>query len=343
MRLAILVLLAGVAQAQTQPPALLKNARIALRLDTGRVLIVGGSIVLKEKAESLYSQSMETLPETPGYSPLQPIEKIMRVSPDYMRRFKTDPETIWKAGDRWTIYTGAGVPLPAVIESISFGYYCGGISGYATAVARFEDPRVVNIVAGLRSGEYLAAPAPGLPSVSVQPLTPVNIQHDSAAINVAEKALLELGRKIVGDEDWQAEGSDEVRRMNRAWLTSDLRHSVRVLQWRLTGRTPLLLMESVWTDNGKPVFAGNGVIEEGSPLAILAFEPGPAKMMRVPEIMFDGWQRSEAGAFLNAWSVGKRLFVLLHSVGYEGFSVELMEIVPGKGFVPTGIAFGAGC
>lgn len=36
-------------------------------------------------------------------------------------------------------------------------------------------------------------------------------------------------------------------------------------------------------------------------------------------------------------------FVLIHSQGYEGSSVELLEIVSGKGLVSTGIQFGSGC
>ena len=53
------------------------------------------------------------------------------------------------------------------------------------------------------------------------------------------------------------------------------------------------------------------------------------------------WDEYEP-VFRNAWVIGNRRFVLKLTRYYEGFATELMELVPGKGLVPTGIFYGDG-
>jgi hypothetical protein len=53
------------------------------------------------------------------------------------------------------------------------------------------------------------------------------------------------------------------------------------------------------------------------------------------------WDEYEP-VFRNAWVIGNRRFVLKFTRYYEGFATELMELVPGKGLVPTGIFYGDG-
>ncbi len=228
----------------------------------------------------------------------------------------------------------------------SFGYYCGGIGGYAAAIARIQNPHLSEVITGLRSGEYLAAPVKGLDAVSESPLVPVDLLHESKEVGKIEKILLESSRKIVDSDSWKAKEAAEARQIDTAFLnTRDLRCDSRVLRWRVPGRKPLLFVESVWTDaQGKPLFGGNAVIEEGNELAVLNFNSKEGELMRVVETLrAGGWTRPEGGIFLNAWVVGVRRFVLIHTQGYEGFSIDLMEIVPAKGLVDTGIHFGAGC
>jgi hypothetical protein len=49
------------------------------------------------------------------------------------------------------------------------------------------------------------------------------------------------------------------------------------------------------------------------------------------------------GYFRGTWQIGTRTFVLTNETGYEGFSVALMELIKGKGLVPAGPGFAAGC
>ena len=328
------------ARAWAQPPELLRNARIALRLDSGKVLIVGGSIE-KKSGQDLYDRTMEQLPHEPGHSPLQPIEEIFLVSAAYMAQFRIDPATNWRAGDRWVVYTAAGSPLPVVIESISFGYYCGGIGGYATALAHFENPGIANTVAGLRAEAYLAAPVRGLSGVSERPMVPAGPTDASL-----DEELLNYARRIVGSDDWEATwpGAHEV---NHNFLNSgNLKFEGHFYDWRSPGSKPLIFAELFWRDEkNSAVFAANAVLDGTSPKNVLAFDTNPGRLMRFQEVALDlnNWKPQEPGAFLNSWAIGARQFVLMASYGYEGFSVELMELVPGKGLVPAGISFGSGC
>jgi hypothetical protein len=66
--------------------------------------------------------------------------------------------------------------------------------------------------------------------------------------------------------------------------------------------------------------------------------------MRAPEtISAGGWVRPESGMFQNAWAVGNRRFVLEFTALCEGFHLDLKELRPSRGLVPTPPHFGAGC
>jgi hypothetical protein len=315
----------------------IQSARIALRLSDGEILIIGGQLRDSKDPSGIYEPSMESLPASAGHSPLQPLDKIFRVSPEYLFQFQIDPETKWRPGERWKVYPGAGGPLTAVIDSLAFGYYCGGIGGYAAALGRIEGTQAS------RSDVYLVAPASGLGAVSENPLVPVTDNRETGTI---EKVLLKRGRAIVNSDTWKIDESETAKQMDRAFLNiGGLRFSGRFQRWSVPGRKPLLFVEAVWNDaQGKPLFGGDAVIEEGDEPAVLNFSPKEGQLMRVPETLgVGGWKRPARSIFLNAWSVGTRRFVLIHTQGYEGFSVELMEIIPDKGLVPTGIDFGAGC
>ena len=315
----------------------MKEARIALRLSNGQILVIGGELRNPANPSTVYDPSMETLPKSGGHSDLQPLDSIFRVSPEYLSRFQIDPETRWRPGDRWKVYPGGGSPLTAVIDSVAFGYYCGGIGGYAGALGRIEGAQPS------RADVYLVAPGAGLGAVSESPLVPVN---DSRVTGRIEKLLLERSRAIVNGDEWKANEGEVAKQMDRAFLNAkDLRYNGRYLRWSVPGHKPVLFVEAVWNDaQGKPVFGGNAVIEEGDAPAVLNFSPKEGELMRVPEtIGVGGWKRPARSIFLNAWSVGARRYVLIHTQGYEGSSVELMEIVPDKGLVSTGIQFGSGC
>ena len=234
-----------------------------------------------------------------------------------------------------------------MIEKLALVLYCGGIGGYTAAVAAFENPDVASTVAGLRAGEYLVAPGQGLPtSVSGIPMMPSPWESgDLAAL------LLNHARSIVKDPDWMVDPgrnlgktfADRIRRMNQSFLTVDHDPEARAVRWAPPGRKPLLFVEAIWVDGDLPLFGCNAVVEEEPAPAVLSFDTTQAGYMRISE--FDGhiWKLDSATAFRNAWRIGSRYYVLTYTSGYEGFSVQLMEIVPGTGLVPSGLVYGAGC
>jgi hypothetical protein len=316
MKLPVCLTLLVCAMGQAQPP----GARVALRLGGDEVLIVGDE--LKLDPDGSYKPAMEALPKASGASPFQPIEDIYRSKPP------GDTAAPARNGDPWLLYTGAGAPVSVAIDSPAFGYYCGGIGGYAAALARFDKPADADAIAGLRSGEYLAAPSPGLGQVSTNPLVPVDSLREPELSGALSLAMAQWEGKYEVTDDWAL----------------GLRYEDHLLRWRVPGRNPLLFIEAIWRDGkGAAVTGATAVVEEGT-FTVLAFDPRLGKLMRTPEtVSTGGWQRPESGVFLNAWAVGNRRFVLVYTQGYEGFSVELKELIPGKGLVPASVAFGAGC
>jgi len=329
------------------PDPLLKKARIALRLDSGQILIVGGGI----KGDNLISNSssIQRFPKTVEYARLQPGESIYELPSGNMANFTFEPATPWHIGDRWKLYSGAGTPVTVTIRKLAVVLYCGGIGGYAAAIASFESPDAANLVASLQATEYLAAPGPGLAAVSTTPLMRQTAEPAAALTEL----LRQHGRAVVKDEEWMIpqaniskEFADRIRRMNRTFLTEvTVAPRIRYFRWRPPGRNPLLFVEALWVDGDGtlPLFACDAVIEEGSELKVLSLLPTQGEYMRIGEFEHHAWKLEETNAFLNAWKIGGRYFVLLYRSGYEASSVELMELVPGKGLVETGLGFGSGC
>lgn len=264
----------------------IEDARIALRLSNGQILIIGGELRDSKHPSTIYEPAMESLPTSPGHSPLQPLDKIFRIAPEYLFRFNIDPHTKWQPGDRWKVYPGGSKALTAVIDSLAFGYYCGGIGGYAGALGRLEGAQAS------RSDVYLASPASGLGAVSESPLVPVN---DDRKI---EGLLRERGRKIVSGDAWKADESAVAKQMDRAFLNEkDLRFDGRYLRWSVPGQKSLLFVEALWNNaQGKPLFGADAVIEEGDEPAVLSFIPKEGQLMRVPETIGVGDGSGPRGA-----------------------------------------------
>ena len=121
----------------------------------------------------------------------------------------------------------------------------------------------------------------------------------------------------------------------------DQTHSfvVATSRWSLPAQKPLLFVEIVWRNkNGAATFGANAVVEEGADLSILDFAPvsskeGPPDKDQIPN--FADYEP----AFLNAWAIGNRRFVLRFTRFYEGYVAELLELVPGRGLVPTWLSY----
>ena len=158
---------------------LFRDVRIALRFGSDQVLLVGGEIRGPSINGIVYDKSIEKFPQSAQYARLEPGGQIYAAPPQYISRFEFEPETKWNAGDRWKVYPGAGPPVTVVIQELAVVFYCGGIGGYAAAIAGFESPDAANAIAGLRAGEYLASPGDGLAAVSGLPMMPVWVQKES--------------------------------------------------------------------------------------------------------------------------------------------------------------------
>jgi hypothetical protein len=327
---------------------LLRDFRIALRFGSGQVLIVGGE--LQPHDTRLALTMIEKLPRSTSYARLQPGEEVYLVQPDVLSRFEFKPATNWHRGARWKVYSGAGPAATVVIRQLAITLYCG-IGGYTAAIAEFESPGAATVIDGLRASEYIAAPSQELTPVAGTPFLPVDSVRELRLTDALGELLLQKARGIVSDQNWainpNAERSfaDHVRRMNQSLLSGPLRDpEIRYLRWAPAGSRPLLFAEALWADDsGMPLFACDAVVEEAKELTPLAFDENRAIQMRMGEFAGREWRLEETSPFLNVWKIGNRYFVLCRSIGYEGFQVELLELVRGKGLAPVGVKFGAGC
>jgi hypothetical protein len=341
--------LAATLPAQPSQPVgdpMFKNVRIALRFGSEQVLIVGGEI----RGAIVEDTSINKFPKATHDASLLPGELIYLVPAQALNRFQFEPDTKWRVGDRWKLYRGAGPPVTVVIQSLAVILYCGGLGGYAAAIATFEGQDAANSIAGLRASEYLATPGQELAAVSGAPLMPVEAGQGEPTRALGQ-LLLSQARGIVKNADWMIEPNtrkslaDRTRRMNQLFLTgARLEPEIRYSRWSPPGRAALLFVEALWIDKSNlPLFACDAVVEEGNALTILWFSATQAEYMRMGEFANNTWKLDGPTAFLNAWKIGNRCFVLSHDSGYEEFRVRLMELVPGKGLVPVGPGFGAGC
>ncbi len=138
-------------------------------------------------------------------------------------------------------------------------------------------------------------------------------------------------------------GADEPGPLDRAFLgPQPLRTDIHISRWSPPGQKPLLFVEIVWRASDlTAVFGANAVIEEGAIPSMLDFDPRPGEQMREGREQANTWDEYEP-VFRNAWAIGNRRFVLKSLATTKDLHMELMEIVPGKGLVPTGIFYGDG-
>jgi len=308
-------------------PAILNNVCLASRFGPNRILIRSG-------------YRLEGDIDIRRLEPLPGSASVYRMPPEYRAQFTARKPVNWRSGDKWALYTGAGVPVTVSIDELVLVLSGGGTDGYVSAIAKFENQDTADRVAGLKASEYLAAPSPGLKNVSSQPLFELS-RYDGVQ---AENLLLARGRALVTSEEWKVKlGADERGLLDRAFLgPQPLRSDIHISRWSPPGQKPLLFVEIVWrTSDLTAVFGANAVIEEGVILSILDFDPRPGEQMREGTEQANTWDEYEP-VFRNAWVIGNRRFVLKFTRYYEGFATELMELVPGKGLVPTGIFYGDG-
>ena len=247
----------------------------------------------------------------------------------------------WRSGDRWRIYTGAGNPVTVSIQDLALEGHGDG-SAAVVAVAQFPDEDTANRVFGLRASGYLAVPGLGIDETPDRPLMPDDYFEGVVEL---EQLLKAHGVAIVKQRQAGNDGgSAEALKLDKAFLDAgSFAAQTHISRWNPQGGKPLLFAEIVWqSKDGEAVFAANAIVEQGQTLEILDFDSRPAEQMRVPyNEKADTWH-SYVPVFLNAWVLGTHHFVLKYTQYYEGFSVDLMELVPGKGLVPTGLSYGDG-
>jgi hypothetical protein len=315
-------------------PDLLKNVHLASFLPEGGVLI---------RSNYGYDGPIDRL------LPVQGSKAIFSMPPPYRAQFLSEHAANWQAGDRWQVYPGAGKPATVLIQET--GLVISGHGSYVSAIARFENADDANRIAGLRASEFLAMPGLADPGVSEQPLMAPSIDDDQANRKI-EKLLFERARTLVASEEWKGNMAarlgprpypDDAQKRDKAFLEkTNSFGSLHLSRWSLPGRNSLLFAEIVWTSNeGTSLFGANAVIEDGDVPSILDFDTRPGEQMRAGTEQADTWSNYST-VFLNAWAIGSRRFVLKYTRYYEGYGIDLMEIVPGKGLVETGIGYGDG-
>ena len=338
-----------------------KGARIAVRYGSTQVLIMGGDIYTGDAAATGILATVYD--RYPRLRRTDEIPFFSAVPPQLLTSFKIAPRTSWRIGQQWQLHLGAGPPVIVVIETVVIlGSGCGDFRD--GAIARFLTPAVANHVAGLRAREFVAAPVGDLTDVSQVPLIPTtllaplplekNDQPDEAT--AIRKLLFGRAREIVKDENWEAdtnrngsvENQQRVREWNRALLAaSEDNIRIDVQRWEPPGRKPLLFVMALWVpesaEKGMAVFAAEAVLEEGDPLKMLSFEYDEAEKMRMSEFIPWSWNFESMNAFLNAYRIGNRYFVLRRKVGYESGGVELQELDFKEGVLQTDLEFAFGC
>jgi hypothetical protein len=106
--------------------------------------------------------------------------------------------------------------------------------------------------------------------------------------------LLDRSRAIVNGDAWKIDESETAKQMDHAFMNArNLPYNGRILRWSIPGRRPVLFVEAVWNDaQGKPLFGGDAVIEQGDEPTVLNFSPKEGQLMRVPEKLgAGGWKR----------------------------------------------------
>ncbi len=275
---------------RTKIDPLLQSARVALRLNTGEILLVGGRITQPYTGNGLLDdQAYAKLRKSPLVARQQPGDDLYLATSAEMARFTVSPATDWRPGEKWKLFLGAGQPVTVVIESLAVLINCGGTDGRAAAIARLEKTDEVDRLLGLRASGYLGAPLPGWKEVSSSPLMPVEVLEEARLSYEIGKALTARARKVVTGDNWLANGPNErasfqlqIRQMNHVFLNSpNLEPQLRYFRWNVPGRKPLLFVKALWAVKGKPLFAAEATLEEDTVPAILSFDSSKAQLMSI--------------------------------------------------------------
>jgi hypothetical protein len=265
-----------------------------------------------------------------------------------------------QTGDRWLIHLGPHRQVAAEIEAIVAGNLgCSDAVGALLRVAP-ADARVLAVATAKyvvavpdRDGTSAARAAPvGVAAPRPRPLT------DGQRALVESRLATVLERELPGV---QAEAADDVARMatseiprSRAWaarvraLDAGLARHAATLSYdaqafQLAPDEPLTwFVRATWLVDGRQAFAA-AVWLRGATLDILQSSVRPAGWLRTWE--FQGRiEREHLGLVLNTVDVDGdgRAEVLFAQGGYEGMSLDLLELTP-TGLQSTGASWTYGC
>jgi hypothetical protein len=327
---AALVALPSAAKAQ---PGAIAGARIALRCDNGRLLIVGPQAD-SARVEKLASNGLSRLTPVPFRAALAPGEAAYAIGGPFFRDLFTSSaeRAPFLTREQWRVYPGEGPPAVVEVET-SLLLYHPDSNSYLGALVRFVRAMDARRFAGLRATAYLAfarhGPAVAVSGASLEAVARPNV--------VAAAMLLNRAREVARDEGWgierNIEGEEKLRiqEMNRRFRTAEPVIEMRAWHWNST-QGALLFVEAVWSDatSKSGLFAVDAIMRDGTPPAILSFDHTKAAWMRMFEFRDRDWSLGDgAPAFLNAWQIGADRYVLTYAGGYEGYSVDLRRIDAG--------------
>jgi hypothetical protein len=332
-----IALVTGATAAQ-QP---LSDARIALRCDDGKVLIVGDTID-DDAVAKLGADGINRLPEMALRAALSPGEATFEITTQGLKALAPKGAPGFQIGARWHLYPGPGTPVSVTIDQLVLLYHGNG-NQYFGAIGHAA-------IKNTGATEYLAIPGAVRPDISQSPVTRVDKPDDNLTRLLFNRAL-----KVVGDAGWNtgepppdSELAKRTREMNTAFLQKqDFQDfqtpEVRMWRWSAGRASALYFVEVVWINEAQrlPMFAADVVLQGGKPPKIVSFNYRKAEWMRMGEFQDRDWRlaANPEPAFRNAWKVGPDTFVLTYLGGYEGYSVDLQRVDSVKGLTPV-LSFG---
>jgi hypothetical protein len=308
-------------------PQLLRDARLAVRLANGAILIRGS--YGKDGIEPKDGIHVEPQGKDDPY--------LMRVTAAQLASLRTEETPNWKRGDRWLLYPGSAPPVPVVIDAIVLE--STGPGPWIVAMAQPVSPSIARQIHDFPAQHYLATPEQRPMAVSTGALLPVPASSEIG--RKVERELLAKARAIVAAPTWKKSHVPESEDLDKKFLgPGPLKDVMQLVRWTLPGRQPVLFVQVRWEGlDGEPLFALSAAFEESHVPRLLDFDADLGERMRYGS---ESTVPTDEPTFVNAWSIGGRRFVLLFGRGYENYAYVVMELTRGKGLVPTALSFGDG-
>lgn len=309
-------------------------SKLRLRLNLGRRVVINGNVPFDPGDESDPLGPLKFRFNDLG-APLIPTEAVAEMSPSFLEKWKGKLSLGFEIGAIWHVYTGEGPPVRVAIEKLLYLTHGNG-NDYIGALGRPLGRRI----GGLKAREYLVIPGKLDKSISSTKMVELK-----TPIPRVLQVLTEKAKSIVDGEDWGVPehlaahpDSAHPRKINQLFRAQvgNGEPELRMWRWAAAGSPPLLFVEVVWWDRSSnlALFAANVILEQGRDLRIISFNYEKGEWMRFPSFSdFDFSIDRERAAFLNAWKIGGRAYVLTFAYSYGGTSMTLNRVERESGLV----------